>query len=110
MISGPNVDAGGLSADVITSSFSTLAADLAVLAQQLCGGTITVSTYLNDSSTPNGQGTSVIVAGNSQVTDSNGQTNAVDVAPGSYAIAQNGAPEGYEFASATCKNQDEQVV
>ncbi|MFA6512027.1 MAG: SdrD B-like domain-containing protein [Patescibacteria group bacterium] len=43
-ISGPNVNTGNiLTSDVITTSFTTLAADLAKVATTLCGGTITVT-------------------------------------------------------------------
>ena len=46
-ISGPNVNTGDLTSDVITTGISNLADTLANLASQLCGGTITVQKFVD---------------------------------------------------------------
>jgi len=104
-ISGPNVNTG-ITSDVITSNFSQLADDLAYLASLLCGGTITVSKFINDLNTPAGTGWNFDVAGQAVSTDSYGQTPAVDVDPGTYNVIEPSVNPGHIFGSAGCKYQD----
>lgn len=81
LISGPLVDQGGSNVDVITSSFGNLANDAAILASQLCGGTVSISAYLEDTTTPAGAGLQFLIGEQVQGTDGNGQTLPQDLAP-----------------------------
>lgn len=90
---------------VYTSNFDTLAAELAALAEDLCGGTITVNKFINNLNTPAGAGWTFNVAGTSRVTDANGQTTPVEVTPGTYSVIETGLLSGHAFTSAVCVNQ-----
>jgi cysteine-rich repeat protein len=106
-ISGPNVDTG-ITSDVITTNFATLAEELADLANDLCGGTITARKVIDQDGdvqttgdqTP-GVSWSFDVAGSQQVTDQNGYTQAVEVDVGTYSVSE--TPQGgYSFIDASC--------
>ena len=112
-ISGPNVDTGA-SSDVITTNFSTLASDLAELASELCGGTITVrkvndvdgNSETTDDRTPE-EGWMIDIDGSPTnpdpvATDADGYTPAVEVDAGTYSIAET-LKDGYDFVSASCE-------
>jgi cysteine-rich repeat protein len=112
-ISGPNVNTDNLNTDVITTDFAALFAELKTYAQTLCGGTITVNKYLNIISpeTRAGAGWTYNVAGTTKITDSSGQTGAVEVAVGSgYSVIENTVLSGFSFLSAACYKQDQTPV
>lgn len=113
-ISGPNVNTGNvLTSDVITSNFTELAEDLAEFASQTCGGTISVNKYIGSVSEANraGAGWEFDIAGITKTTDSNGQTDAVEVNAGTnYSVVETNVLSGYSYKSATCKNQTGQNV
>lgn len=98
-ISGPG--------DVISSDFANLANDLAELAAQLCGGTITTTKLVDHDSNPNtapingGSGWNFNVDGGNYATDANGQTVAVDVGAGTYSVTET-VQDGYELVSGSC--------
>lgn len=113
-ISGPNQDTGNvLTSDVITSSFSTLAADLANFAKQTCGGTITTTKLIdadgnlgttNDQTPASGWTFDVDgTASNpgSTTTDATGKTPAVKVSSGTYSVNET-QQAGYELLGASC--------
>ncbi len=110
MISGPSVDVGGANVDVISSTFGWLGNDLAKLATELCGGTITVSTYLQSLQTPAGANLQYSVAWTTQLTDTAGQTTPVDVAAWTYSITQQSFPSSFAFGSAVCRDQTNTIV
>ncbi len=91
---------------VYTSNFDTLATELAALAEDLCGGTITVNKFINNLNTPAGTGWTFNVAGTSRVTDAGGQTTPVEVTPGTYSVIETGLLSGHNFTSAVCVNQN----
>ena len=115
---GNNLDVANLQAisgagDVITSDFSTLAADLATLSTTVCGGTITTTKLIDQDGNLNttndrvpAQGWTFDVNGSpsnpaATATDANGQTPAVKVDPGTYSV--NETPQvGYQLLSASC--------
>jgi len=113
---GGDVNVGNLqqiSSDVYTGDFATLAATLAALADDLCGGTITVRKLIDaDGSlaTPNdrtaGENWSIDVSGSPtnpspDLTDVNGYTDSFPVEPGTYAFAETVQP-GFSFLDASC--------
>lgn len=108
-ISGPSVNTGSvITSDVITTNFSQLAAQLAAFAEETCGGTITTTKLIDHDSNPDtapikGEGWNFDVAGESEVTNSEGKTSAVAVDPGSYSVTETVKP-GYEIVSASCKD------
>ncbi len=108
-ISGPIVSppaAVTAGTDVITGDISGLAGILADLVTALCGGTITVNKYIDDLQHPAGAGWTFDIAGTSKTTDSNGQTEAVTVQPGTgHSVTETGLLPGYQFVSAVCHNQ-----
>jgi len=87
------------------ASFDALAATLAQLASDLCGGTITVTKLIDDTPT---SGWTFDVAGESLVTGQNGQTDPKEVNPGTYSVTET-VENGYEVASAVCYNQSQEV-
>jgi hypothetical protein len=100
-ISGPNVNTG-TSSDVITTNFSTLAADLANLANDLCGGTITVTKYVDQTLT---DGWTFMIGDETHITGEVGggvgQTQAVYVLNGTYSVSE--TPQaGYSLIDAFC--------
>jgi hypothetical protein len=113
-ISGPNANTGNvLTSDVISSNFSTLAADLATFASQTCGGTITTQKLIdadgnlqttNDQTPASGWVFDVNGGSNpaATTTDSNGLTPAVKVTSGSgYSVTETVKP-GYSILKASC--------
>jgi len=97
------------SADAVyTSDFSTLAADLTVLASELCGGTITARKIIDEDGnlqtagdqTP-GVDWSFDVAGSQEVTDQSGYTSAVEVDQGTYSVSET-LETGYSLIDASC--------
>lgn len=107
-ISGP-VDSGPIQTKdvIITDSFTTLAKDLADWAEATCGGTITATKLVdhdNDENTApiKASGWNFDIAGQSKSTDTNGQTAAVDVDPGSYSVKET-VKDGYAIVNASCK-------
>jgi hypothetical protein len=99
-ISGPTVGTN-LSADVITSDFSTLATTLATFASQTCGGTITVKKEVTGQANPTLSGWHFTVNGNDYVTDSQGFTQAIPVTSGTYSVVET-TQSGYSLATKTC--------
>ena len=101
-ISGPNVDTG-VTSDVVTTDFSTLATDFSTIAKQLCGGTITVTKKID-----NEVATDVWhfnLDGSPHDTTA-GQFN-VPVLNGSHSVQELSGPDGFHFVSASCvKNND----
>ena len=122
---GNDLDAANLedisSADaVITSGFDTLAASLATLASELCGGTITVKKLVDadgtldtsDDQSP-ASGWSFDVLGSpsdpdSVLTGDDGFTPSVEVEAGTYSVTETTQP-GYELLSAVCTINDVEV-
>lgn len=113
-VSGPNANTGSvLTSDVISSNFSTLAADLAAFASQTCGGTITTQKLIdadgnlqttNDQSPASGWMFDVNGGSNPDATstDSNGLTPAVKVTTGGgYSVSET-VKAGYSVLSASC--------
>lgn len=105
-----NLEAISGAGDVVETDFDTLAEDLAALATELCGGTISVTKFIDedgnlgnvDDITP-GEGWTFTVAGNQVVTDANGQTMPVEVDPGTYSVSEElQLQEGFELADAFC--------
>ena len=116
-ISGPTVGTD-LSADVITSDFATLASTLATFAAQTCGGAISVNKYIGTVSdaTRGDNNWMFNVTGpnnysNNLGTDPNGQASTAEsgklTAGSGYSIVEvtNQIPSGYNFTSATCRDQ-----
>lgn len=106
-ISGPNVGSS-VTSDVIISDFDDLAANLAAYANNLCGGTITVTKKVDadgNLNTTNDQtvasGWSFNIGGTTKVTDANGQTEAVELANGTYSVTETVKP-GYSVLSGVC--------
>ncbi len=97
------------SADAVyTSNFDTLAADLANLASQLCGGTITARKIIDQDGDIQTTGDQIPganwnfdVAGSQQVTDQSGYTQAVEVNTGTYSVSET-LQDGYSFITASC--------
>ncbi len=113
-ISGPNVDTGDvLTSDVISSDFSTLAADLKEFATQTCGGTITTNKLIDADGNLATTGDRTAASGwtfdvNGQpsdpaatTTDTSGLTPAVDVNPGTYSVNET-QQSAYKLMSASC--------
>lgn len=113
-ISGPLVNTGNVTtSDVITSNFSTLAADLATFANQTCGGTITTTKLIDVDGNLNTTGDQTVASGwtfdingspsdpAATVTDANGKTPAVKVNDGTYSINET-QQAGYSLLSAGC--------
>src|SRR3989344_3174681 len=87
------------------ANFSDLETTVQNLVNDLCGGTITVNKYIGSVSPNNRAGTGYTfdVAGTHSTTDSNGQTQPVEVTPGSgYSVTETGTPAGFSFTSADC--------
>ncbi len=110
-ISGPNVNTGNvLTSDVITTDFSTLAADLAIFANQTCGGTVTIQKLIDADGNANttndrtpAQGWSFDVNGGTDVqTDVDGLTPAIEVTPDSGIAVNEEMQDGYQLLSASC--------
>jgi hypothetical protein len=87
------------------ADFSALATTLQQIASRLCGGTLTVSKRIGN---PTGwvaadSGWKFNIGGNAdEVTDSNGQTEAVALANGTYDVTESNIFSGYVFGSAAC--------
>jgi hypothetical protein len=80
------------------ASFGALASTLQQLAITLCGGTITVTKYVDQNPA---QGWDFDVGGVPQTTDQNGQTQAVELTNGTYNVIE--TPQaGYTLDSASC--------
>ena len=103
----PNLEKISSPADVYTSNFDTLAADLADIATQMCGGTITVTKFIdadgnletNDQSPDAGW---IFTINNSDYTsDETGKTPAVEVDTSTYTVTEN-LQDGYDLLSASC--------
>lgn len=108
VVSGPNVDTGGVDSDVITSDFDTLASDLAALAQELCGGTVTVHKVMDadgNLATTNDQTPGVDwkfnINGSTYSTDENGQAVSTHLGTGTYSVIET-PQEGYSLKGAVC--------
>jgi len=112
-ISGPNIDTGDITADVIITDFGDLRDDLVDYATVICGGTITVNKHINsvDPYHRASEGWIFNVAGEILETDDNGQTEDLEVAKGTgySVIAQNSYP-GFAFDSASCRKQGDVPV
>lgn len=97
------------SADAVynADNFDDLANTLNDLVSDLCGGTITVNKYIGSVSEANRAetGWTFNVAGTTRATDANGQTQPVEVTPGTYSVTETGLVDGYTFASASCQTQ-----
>ncbi len=97
------------SADAVynADNFDDLADTLNELVSDLCGGTITVNKYIGSVSEANRAetGWTFNVAGTTRATDANGQTQPVEVTPGTYSVTETGLVDGYTFASASCQTQ-----
>lgn len=118
-ISGPNVNTG-LTSDVITSNFATLADDLAEYAIQLCGGTITAQKFIDDDGdlqTTNDRtaasGWTFDVNGSPSnpapvQTDAQGFTPAIDIEAGTYSITET-PQSGYALLSASCTKANQSI-
>jgi len=112
-ISGPNLNTGNLSTDVITTGFSELFNTLAGLATEMCGGTITINKYINfiGPDSRGGLGWGFDIDGNSLTTDANGQTEPLELDAGSgYAVIETVVPDAFYYLSASCKDQDDSPV
>lgn len=108
-ISGSNVDTGILTSDVITSDFTSLAADLGELASKTCGGTITVNKYIDSLATPGSSGWEYTVSGGTTknlTTSSDGTANTGKITAGTYSVVETNMLPGYSYGSATCKYQN----
>jgi fimbrial isopeptide formation D2 family protein len=113
-ISGPITDNGNiLTSDVITSDFSTLAADLAEFASQTCGGTITTTKLIDadgnlqttQDQTPAANWTFDIYGGSNPAatqTDAQGITPAVEVDPATGYSVTESQQNGYVLLDAVC--------
>src|SRR3989344_5604314 len=97
------------SADAIyTTNFSNLATDLAALASELCGGTITVTKLIDADSNLEtagdrspASGWTFTTNGSDYVTDISGQTQAVELNQGTYSAAES-VQSAYELLTASC--------
>lgn len=105
-----NLEAISSADAVITGDFSTLASSLAELANELCGGTITVTKLIDadgDLQTTEDQTPGVDwdfnIAGSQQLTDQDGKTPAVEVDPGMYDVTETGNAS-FTLLDATCTN------
>lgn len=108
-ISGPGA--------VYSSGFDTLAADLASIATELCGGTINVHKVIDrdgnlettdDQSA--GEGWDFTVAGTPETTDGSGNTQSVVVAnAGPWSVVET-PKSGYSFITAQCTKDSGQTV
>lgn len=122
---GNNLDTANLQAissvsDVITSDFATLAADLAELASELCGGTITITKLIDADGKANttndrtpAQNWQFDINGTPsnpapQMTDVNGSTTPQDVDPGTYSITETLQP-GYKVLDVDCSINQQAV-
>lgn len=113
-ISGPNANTGNvLTSDVISSDFSSLAADLAEFAEQTCGGTITTKKLIDadgnvnttNDRTPASNWTFDINGGSNPAatqTDAQGLTPAVKVDAASGYSVNETQQAGYSLLSASC--------
>jgi len=104
-ISGSNVNTGDvLTSDVITTSFTELAAQLYTFASQTCGGTISVNKYYDQvaEASRGGAGWVFDVAGTTRTSDANGQTETVKVDAGIYSVSETNLLPGYSYGSASC--------
>ncbi len=113
-ISGENVNTGDIgTSDVITANFSTLATQLVSLAQQACGGTLTVSKSINGVTAPDPSLADwhFDIGVQSAVTDSTGKTPAVSLPSGNYSVTEDtvNSPSGYAYDSTICSNQSEDI-
>jgi len=94
------------SADAVynAANFDDLEDTLTDLVSDLCGGTITVNKYIGSVSEENRAetGWTFNIAGTTRATDANGQTQPVEVTPGTYSVTETGLIDGYTFASASC--------
>jgi uncharacterized repeat protein (TIGR01451 family) len=77
-----------LGSDVVTTNFSTMAADLATFASQTCGGTITVNKIVTGEQSPTLSGWHFTINGHDYVTDAQGLTQAVPVSTGTYSVIE----------------------
>ncbi len=103
-ISGNNVNTG-ISSDVITSDFATLAADLADYAIQLCGGTINVKKLVDGNPAANWVFT---IDGDQHITGADGFIPSVEVDNGTYSVVET-PKNGFTFQSAVCTINNQSV-
>jgi len=103
-----NLEAISSADAVYTSNFSTLATDLAALASELCGGTITVTKLVDADSNLDttgdrspASGWTFTINGSDYVTDTSGQTQAVELNQGTYSVAES-VQSAYELLTASC--------
>ena len=103
-----NLEAISSADAVYTSNFSTLATDLAALASELCGGTITVTKLIDADSNLEtagdrspASGWTFTTNGSDYVTDISGQTQAVELNQGTYSAAES-VQSAYELLTASC--------
>lgn len=97
---------------VYTSNFDTLANDLATLASELCGGTITVNKVVDQDGNLEtlgdqtaSAGWTFSVNGNNYVTGETGQTEAIAVDDGTYDVTET-VQEGFVPVGASCTSND----
>ncbi len=104
-ISGPNVDTG-VTSDVITSNFATLSTDLAVLVENLCGGTLIVNKVLpNDNGgTATSTQFSYSVNGGTAVAFESDGSNSIPVSAGTYTVVETNPMTGYTLSYSNCSN------
>ncbi len=114
---GDDVDTDNLTAisgpdAVYTGGFGDLADNLAALANELCGGTLTITKTIDGVNAPNAAlaGWQFAVTGAStQTTDNTGVAGPVDLTdgPGNATVSVSETVKaGYAFAGATCVKQD----
>lgn len=119
-VAGAKVNTGDiLTSDVITTDFSGLSAQLAALASETCGGTITINKYIDavSGSERGGENWKFNVNGPDNYSkdlksDSNGQAVTEILAAGSgYSVVEKTdlMPEGYGFGSVACYKQNPQT-
>ena len=115
-ISGPNINTGDvLTSDVITTDFTGLADQLAIFASQTCGGTVTVTKYVDGQPASDWEFLVDVTGGNpnpsSGTTDGSGMIN-FDINP------SNGAAnvdvietlqDGYKLTTASCSKSNNPV-
>ena len=101
-ISGNSANTGDvLTSDVISTNFSTLAAQLATFASQTCGGTITVKKVINGNNSASLNDWHFTVNGQDYSTDDNGYTAAIPVTSGTYSVTET-QKSGYSLNTAVC--------
>ncbi|MBU0963772.1 VWA domain-containing protein, partial [Patescibacteria group bacterium] len=118
-ISGPNVDAGDITSDVITADFDQLAGTMSDLANQLCGGKILIQKQYDadadgvvdyDGSANNAAlaGWTFEVNSTQKTTDDTGYLS-FDVLNGTYSAVETNQKPDTEFIDATCEKGDQPI-